>query len=192
MIVDQDHLRALLAGCQSSGHSGGAAADDRHVGVEVLMVVVGVGDVVDVYFAQAGNAADDFLGELPEPLGSVQGLVVEAHRHQPVEVVKDREKVTLERRPSVLVGDLHSWANLLGASADVRNVVHSDQAVGAPARRAKESARAVVLEPPAEDADSGGAQGRRHGVPLVGVYIPTIELKADRRGPVYSFSRPGT
>ena len=190
MVVDQDHLRALLAGRQSNGHSGGAAADDRHVGVEVLMVVVGVGDVVDVYFAQPGNAADDFLGEPPEPLGTVQGLVVEAHRHQPVEVVKNREKVTLERRPSVLMGDLHSRPNLLDASADVGNVVHGDQAIGAPARYAKKSARAMVLEAPAEHVDAGGAQGRRHRVPLVGVDRPAVELKAYRRGPVYSFSRP--
>ena len=136
MVVDQDYSGSLLASRQSGGHARGSATDDRNVGVQVLMVVVSLGYGINVYSAQPGNAADNLLGEPPEPLGTVQGFVVEAHRHQPVEGIKDREEVTLERGPSVLVGDLHSRTHLFGTSANVGNIVHGDQAVRAPARRA--------------------------------------------------------
>ena len=136
LVVDQDYSGSLLASRQSGGHARGSAADDRHISVEVLMMVVSLGYGINVYSAQPGNAADNLLGEPPEPLGTVQSFVVEAHRHQPVEGIKDREEVALERGPSVLVGDLHSRTDLLGARTHVGNVVHGDQAVGASPRRA--------------------------------------------------------
>src|ERR1700730_6036432 len=107
LIVNQNHLLTSAARFDRRLDAGRTASDDGHLGLHVGMLVLAVAGTGLRDVAQSGYAPDERLDGMPA-LGIGEDLVIPAHRHQPVEALRDREAVQFERRPGVLMAYPHA------------------------------------------------------------------------------------
>ena len=191
LVIDYRHRNAALGRGQCGRNTGGTSANDGYVHVFVAMAVAFLVLRRDVDSAQATDTSDDVPRQQPEGLGAVQGLVVEAYRHQPMEPVEHRKQVQPQGGPSVLVLDLHSRFDWAGTGTDVGLAVHVHQAVGAIAGAAQQTPGTVVLEAAAEFVSAGGGQGRGYGVALEAPDLMAVKFELDRNSAVEDLSRLG-
>src|SRR4029079_1267610 len=120
--------------------------------------------------------------------GPDEGLVVEARRRQPAaDDVGCPHHVELERGPRVHVPDVHARSHRLGAGGYAGPPIPLDQAIGAIAGAAEQSARAVVLEGAGKDPSPRRMECRADRVALVPLHLLAVELEGDRTGAVDPF-----
>ena len=188
LVIDQDDRRARGRCFQRRRHARHAAARDGDVREEVFAFVVARRLPRERDPAEPRKTLQHALVHGPEPPRVNEGLIVEPHRQEPMELVEHREHVALERRPRVLRRDGHPGAHRLRAGPHVRDPVDVDEAVRAPAGAAEEPARAVVLEAAAHDSHAGRVERRAHRVALERAHAPSGEGELKRLRPVDALS----
>ena len=148
VLIDEHDVGALAGGCDRGAEAGDAAADYEHVAVTAP--IVGAPFTVGLallHNAKARCVAQHLLVERPSAARPDEGLVIEASRHEgATEDVGGAHHVEVERRPGVLVLDLHSVLRALGGGSDAGPFAVLDERVRRPAGGADDSTWAVVLE----------------------------------------------
>src|SRR6185503_12282881 len=191
-LVDEGDLPPRGGVLPSRLAPGLAAADDQYLGAAVLDVVAVRAGCVLVELAESGDVAEELLVERPRPAWPDHRPVVEADRgERAAELVRDNERVVLQRAQDVLRPNGRALADRLGADADVGHAVHGHHAVRAAARAAEEPARAVVLETPREDPLAGGVERGAEGVTLEGPDRLAVEREGHLPVAVESLSGSG-
>jgi hypothetical protein len=132
VLVDEDGTGARCCLGERRSATGLSASDDEHARLAVLSVVpAGVPRVLGE-LPEPGGAPQELLVERPEFAGSDERAVVEAHRgERTADLVRHGHEVEVERPADVLAFDDRAFANRLGADADVRDAVHCHHAVRA-------------------------------------------------------------
>ena len=191
LVVNQSNVGPLFSDCQRRRNTGRAAAYDRYVGVVIPVLIRGLGNVIYVDPAQASYTANETASHAPEQLWPMQRFVVEAHRHEPCQGVQNRQEVPFQRRPSVLVTDMHTLLDRLNAGADVGDTVDIHQAVWAPPGAAEQSTGPMVFETSAESRDARCVKGRCDGVALISGHPLAVKLEFHHRSTVDQFTGSG-
>ncbi len=89
ILVHQDHLGAEFGGRQGSRHTGRATPHHRHVGVAILLIVIGLLEAfgVRVNRTQTGGATQHAFVNGPHEAWSNKGLVVEANGQEAIQLI---------------------------------------------------------------------------------------------------------
>ncbi|KDB51290.1 hypothetical protein X805_31030 [Sphaerotilus natans subsp. natans DSM 6575] len=183
LLVEQHGLQAGATRLQRRQQPGRTAPDHQHVDmvVEVVIVIrVGLGGRA----AEAGELADHRLVGRPEAARPLEGLAVEARRHEARGAADDRLQVEVQRGPARGRARLQALVQLglrgLDVGHGVRAFLHLHQRVGLLGAGADQAARAPVLEA-ARQAHLARRQQRR-GQRVAGKSRQglAVELEADR------------
>ena len=177
LVVNQGNSGPGIGRCEGRCDSRGATADHGDVDVQVAAAEFRLEGCIDINAAQPAGAPDDPPRQRPQRLGPVQGLVVEADGHQPVQPVQQRQEVEPQRRPGVLASHFQPRLHGTGAGAHVGFAAGAHQAVGAGCSTAEDAPRPVILEAAAEDAGSCGIKRRGHGVAPEALYPASVKLE---------------
>src|SRR5690606_22690726 len=126
-----------------------------HDALPILGVFVAVLVSVRRHLAEAGRLPDDRLEEMfPGEAREHEGLVVEARRQEPGDLIVDRADIELKARPVVLADRLGALEELGRGGALVRleppALAEPDERIRLLGARGHHPARTVVLERPAD------------------------------------------
>src|SRR5438128_1549907 len=177
--VDKEYASAGLRGLNARGQSRGSAADDAHLGMEVLHLGSYFGHGMDIDRPQAGDSPSHGLEQPPLPR-FVELFVIKADGKSPVKLIDNPEQVEAKRRPGVLMADDLAFAGRLDANPHVRPAIHLHEAVGAFPGYAKQAARSMVLEAAAENSNAGVIQRGADCLPRQSGYRFAVESKSER------------
>ena len=183
LLVDQDRLQPGAAGLQGRQQTGGTAPDHQHVDMVVeVVVVLRIG--LDRCAAEAGELADHRLVGRPEAAWPLEGLAVEARRHEARGAADDRLQVEVQRGPARGRTRLQALVQLGLRGLDVGHGVgaflHLHQRVGLFRAGADQAARATVLEAARQAQLARGQQRRGQRVAGKARQRLAVELEADR------------
>ena len=184
MVVDEENLAPRARGGVGRGESRRSRADDEEIAAGVDLRVVGRRAIAGVDPAEAGHGADRALEGLPAR--PEESLVVEARRQERREPVEERGAIG--RRGRRRIDRAHGEVVLerLGGGAQIRRrravARHVDDRVRLLGPRAPDSARAVILEAAADDADAVGEQRRGDAVAREAGVGLAVEGEGERFG----------
>ena len=180
LLVYQHNLRTLARGLQRSGQTGRAAADHSHIGEEVGLVVILV-VVVLVNSPQAGLGADHLFPELPCAFRLVEGLVIEADRHEAAEMFEHCVAVAVQRSADVERGGGEPLLDRHAVGQRVRMRADLHVCIGVQARHGQPATRPVILERPAHHVLAVGDQCACQRVAGQTGVVPSFEAEGDLR-----------
>ena len=168
MIVDKENRTPCESGGIGRGESRWSGADDKEIATGIDLRIVGRRTIVGIDPAEAGHGANCALESFPPR--PEERLVIEARRQerrQPVEqsgAVGRRRRRRIDRaHGEVVLERLSGRAQIWGGDAAAR---HVDDRVRLLGPSAPDSARAVIFEAAADDADAVRQQRRSDAVAL--------------------------
>ena len=189
VLVADDHARPRMCRGARRGKSRWARADDEHVAVRVLMlVVIRIGCARGA--AHPGSAADHVLVAHPglRRCRPHERLVVEACRNEPRRHVVDGTDVEAKRRPAVLARRDQSVVERLDRRAHVglgaRAFADLQQRARLLDARGVDAARPVVLEAAGDKMDAVREKRRGDGVARVALVRRAVVDKPQRPRPI--------
>ena len=168
MILDKEHDLAGPCGRARRGEAGRTRADDEQVAAGVDLRAFGRRAIVGVDDSEAGHGAHQRLERLPARPD--EGLVVEARGHEGGEPVDQRGAIVRGGRRRIDRAHGKIVVERFGRGAEVRRRAagarHIDDRVRLLGPGAPDSARPVIFEAAADDADAAGEQRRGDAVAL--------------------------
>ena len=129
LVVNQRHVSAEVGGFGRCGQTGRSPANNRNIGMTILVVIAAFGFRLGIDFSQACRPTEKFFCQRPEKARTNKGLIVEADRQQPVKAVNNGQQVVLERGPRILWLDAHALSDGLGTGADAGRAIHVHETV---------------------------------------------------------------
>ena len=193
LLVDEQGLQPGTPGQQRGDQAGCAATDDENIHVMVQVVVaLGVGQRGRA--AEAGEAADHRLVAQPPACRPLEGLAVEARRHEARgHAADDRLPVPRQRGPARGARGHQALVQLGLRGLDVGCAVGAGlelhQGVGLLGAEADDAARAAVLETARDAAHTVGQQRRSQRIAGMALVVPAVEAERDGARTVHAHMR---
>ena len=187
-FIGQDDPRPGACSGQGRHQPGRPGSDDQQV-AEGLGLVIGVRIGLPRRPAQPGGPPDQrFVYLLPERRRPHEGLVVEARPEQRRREAVDRQRVEIQRRPTVLAGGNQTVVQFDRRGAGIRLSpcagAQLDQGIGFVGACRQDAARPVVFEGAADQPDIIGEQRRSERVAGKAGVAPAVELELKGAGAI--------
>src|SRR5271156_5835427 len=168
MIVDKENRTPCESAGIGRGESRCSGADDKEIATAIDLRIVGRRTIIGIHPAKPGHGPNCALESFPPR--PEKRLVIEARRQERRDLVEDSGAIGGRRRRGidrahgdVVLERLSGRAQIRGGDAAAR---HVDDRVRLFGPRAPDSARAVILEAAADDADAVRQQRRSDAVAL--------------------------
>ncbi len=185
LLVAQDDARVAAAGDQGSRETRGSCPHDQHLAMrEAVQVAIGIG--LARRASESRGAADQrFVAAAPGAARPHEGLVVKARRQQRGYKIVDRADVEGKRGKAVLAGRCEPVIELDLGRTQVRRLPRrvagdGDQRIRLVDARRHDAARTVILERPADQADTVRQQRRCERVARVAGECAPVEGEVKR------------